>query len=953
MALWVAVHGFTDDMDNVADTFNQPLFELVERTNFLYDRLAALYGAGTFEAVRLLDVPVDAAATIGSIVYRDPVTGTFKPAQASISLADNFTIADSTFALGVLITTNGTLGTVILAGRCDLQTSLTPWTLSDLVEPGELFRAGPYYLSSLTAGRITAFPKGPVIYVGYFGTDYAILAPQYRDTAEAHRHLSYPLFSQPAGSQKVTDPEMPTGTHAILGFPPVVVDGTATQQPFVVVRGTYTDVEPVQYTPTLGGTLSTVPPTDFSDAKLYWTSSDPLEGSGSVRVTSFESPVTIGTRGLTVTLENQTGTNYSVPYQVTSDSQDKRTWIVQAPADLQGWVARRYRIAMTPLITDNGFRFQVTGGPASYADNRVSDLITISCPGYICTIPFTEPTAAQTTVIGTNVFEYIVAGGTVGTPGHLPVELTGTPALTMANLQTAVIGAGDSTSIPVLGAANMYLGTPHSTITHKGATITGVATAGSFVGTAKLLVFDQNMHTLIDTGIWGSGSWYGVTALNNGLSIIPVPYRLDGTPLSSPNCDAGDFWAGSIIDEAPGAAFEYALSMHPSLAQQYPPIPMKSATFVLNGVELDAEGMFDLDPTYRLGFKGLYWYSDAYGMVPWPADWTSRTSPGSAHMRQNAVLHTVRNTGPSGSVTSLRPAPGSPVTIKRCGTADDATVGDLEINIDLGLSTTPAGIAGYQVVKASKGSKLQLGPVVERILPGPGVTVSQNSGAPNGQGIVTIGLAGDTTYTGDFDEVSLQNAKEEVMGMFPYIRLLPYRSTVPTGFISKFKVPYSLDPSVKYRVIFYATIFGDTGISGTPVQYGGLKFTYSFLPGGTDIQPGDSMLGLNNAYTSPAKLISVPFGSATDPFTAYTANDPFLLHNDVSITNVPNKTVNAGFREFPIPAPDFASWGDPNWACVRAGSMVGIQIQRTAGTPLDYTGSIGFINLRWKLVPVI
>ena len=936
MSFWAAVHGINDGDNNDAATFNRPITELIQRTDYLNEQLQALYGAGEFAALRISDVPVVANTPVGTVVYRNPDSGTFEPAVASMLLEDNFTVGDSSFAIGVLVQITGALGKIVLAGACPLITGVIPWTVSSLVETGETFRAGPYYLSSFEAGRITANPSGPRIYIGNYDTDYAILSPQYRDTGEAHVHRTYALYSQPAGTQEVTNPDQPDGTHAIQGFTPVTPGGVD-RQPRLVVEGTWA-ADPTTYTIILGADSdkNTIP-AGFNDAMLYWSSSDILEGEGSIRVVGFDIPVVIGTKGLVASLENPTTDQWTVPYAVGggTDTLARRTWTIAAPDAVRGWKARKVRklLTRTPDTADNGYMFQLHGGPIQYADTRLADTVTIVCPGYACDLPMAaNPNAGDTTVVGASTFEY-TADGTVTVPTYIPVLIDTDVLVTVKNLKDAILDLADATLTPVIAAdgLSLTLGTTESSVTHIGAAIAGTATVGDVGSTAKLLVHDRYNVTLVTPVLW-TPSFTAQAVLANGLDILGIAYNEAGTYRTSVAMASGSTWSVDIVDEAPGAHFEYAVGMHQPMAQFYPPIPVTSAAFVLNGVELDPQNLFADDPTYKLGTSSIYWYSNAYGMVPWPADWTAWNQVYSPNLKQNAVLHFIRNANTTGGVTSLQPAPGSPLLVRRCGTADAATVGDLEIDIDLSKLTqggTPATTG------------------VQQILAGPGIYVDKPTG------IVTVSLASESTYSGDFDSVALLNAKEEVVGMFPYIKLLPWRtgsSNIPSGFVCKFRVPHNLT-NIRYYAKVYATVFGESDVAaGTPLS-AGLTFSYTFLPDLIEVMPGDSFKNLRDPYASPIKNVLVPFGGVT----AYTAFDPLLLHDDVNIPDVANQTVNGGFGVIPA-VNDFNGTvpGQPildtGLLCLRPGTIVGIKIQRASpGTASEYTGALGFLNLRWQL----
>lgn len=1010
MALWVAVHGLTDGQDVNADTFNRPLYELAERTNYLYGRLQTLVGANPYESIRLYDVPLTTTGTqapaVKDVVYLDNVTGTYVKAQASMDLLDEFIAANSAWAVGILIEKTGSTGTVLVSGRLPLESVGSPWTLTDLLETGEVFRNGQYYLSTMEAGKLTAAPSGPMIYVGYFladsdnpeAGDYAVINPQYRDTGESHVHRTYKLYTQPAGQQVITE-ETPSGIHYITGFDSVGVKAGTTDYtdrvPRLVPLGQWTGTAPVEYTIWLAnGTdeacaISTAP-ASWSDAYLHWTSTDIDEAAGMVRIWSFESPVTIGTHGLQVALENPSGytpfegTNWSVPYDCsgTGDTPDKRTWLVTAPTATAGWRARYWRQYFEdhPAV-DNKFSLLLIGGPHQQTDRRLADTVTAKC-AEIHQFELVLPTAGDTTEIDTPgsvgyVFEY-TADGTVSAVDHIPVQLAGDiydPLPTYVNLLTAMLAQDDLTLTPVLDEEDLYLmiGTSSgATVTHLGVAV-GVAAAGDGVisiGTADaaLLVYDQynrNLVTNYGTRYWSNAELWQPVALKNQLQILLVPFDNDGSAETNEEIELGDYWTCELTDTAPGANFVYAMGMHQSLNTYYPPVPAKVASLVLNGVELDSEMLFPTAAAYALSPDSIHWYSNQFGTVPWPIDWIDVDTVTETYLAQRLLLHFVRNSiGDTGYVTSLRSAVNSPIKVTQCGTNDAATTGDLMVDLDLMLQVEDTNLSGYRVVKNTSGNKLQRGPVVEQLIAGPGIVLTQASGAPSGQGKVTISLAGNDQYTGEFEEVALENAKQELIGMFPYIRLLGWEvggTNTPTGFVAKFRVPHTVADAY-YRVVVYATVFGEDDVvwyADATAPRAGLTFTYNILPdvypiGVTTPLPTKALnLAENLIQPAEAKSIAIPFGDVTqDPI--YHGYDPMLVHNNPAEADVAGQKYRALGLPFPSVDDDPQGWDgmDPNQLGVRPGSLVAIRISRAdlEDPKLEYTGALGFINLRWMLV---
>lgn len=1004
MDQWVAVHGLQDGVDLNADNLNQPIFELAQRTGYLYSWLRQLVSDSPFGSLRItgakLSTAEGLAPEVKDVVALDPVTRTYVKAQSTMSLLDVFTAGETAFAVGILVEKQGGTGTIVAAGKF----AVTGWAVADLLEPGETFRNGRYYLSASTPGKITATPTGPMIFVGMFVTaesdatalGYALLNPQYRDTGESHVHRAYKLPPQPAGQQYATG-TTPSDVHVVMGFAPDGAPGEGEQLPRLVVYGPWADTDDQQYVvwlSTYAGTdNATAPaPESWDDAYLHWISTDPAEGQGLVQLRGFELPVALGTRGLVAVLENPTGvtpdqaSDWDVPYAVVESGVEsaKRTWTLNIPTETQGWLARRYRQFMAgEVAVDTHFSFRVIGGPANYDDGRTYDTITALCAAVFSTdldadvIPGNHTGIAVT--VGTDEYKFEFTDDGTYEDGSIPVVKSAVLADTLRAMVEAMKAAAPEI-VPVLShdLATVLVGIK-GTGSVSTYTVGGSSTAmtqltsgaGHIGGTADLLVFDQDNVSLCQAAPW---IWEGATLwtplqLRNGLMLLPSAYDAAGTKYSAPGAIAvGDMWTAEIDDPAPGAHFEYSMGMHQALSAFYPPIPMQAGTLELNGVTLDSAEFFPGDATYWIGRKTLYWYPDAYGMVPWPKDWVSMDAPGSDNEQKKMLLHFAKNTiGDTGYVTSLRPAPNSPLKVLRCGTRDNAVVGDLAIDLDLSLTADDVGLNGYQVVKSASGNKLRRGPVVEKIIPGPGITVTQNQGAPAGQGTVTIGLANNAVYTGDFEEVSLENAKQEMIGMFPYVRLLGWTTggaNTPTAFTAKFRVPHTIE-NKPYRVVVYATVFGETDVPYVAemiLPRAGLAYTYAVLPDvypvGTAIGNPTNSLNLVDELLMPdaSKQVEVVMGNAAlSP--AYKAFDPMLIHNYGDEQPSPNVT---GQRQqvlgSPFPNPDDIAGAVTNIG-VRPGSLVAVRFARAnlsgvgAGKP-EYTGALGFINLRWMLVSV-
>lgn len=178
-----------------ASITNRPTSAVARRTQYLYDRLQAM-AAG--EALFIHDVPIEAAAEIGDVVYYDDVTLQYKRALAAVELDTQFgwyTISKSSYAIGVIYSkADVNIGSICTAG------TLRSFDLSNTIIEGSATTAGPYYLSMLQPGKLTTQRPPVGIYVLYNRGDNVIhVMPVPKDMLEDHIHHKHTLYAQPAG----------------------------------------------------------------------------------------------------------------------------------------------------------------------------------------------------------------------------------------------------------------------------------------------------------------------------------------------------------------------------------------------------------------------------------------------------------------------------------------------------------------------------------------------------------------------------------------------------------------------------------------------------------------------------------------------------------------------------------------------------------------------------------
>jgi hypothetical protein len=72
----------------------------------------------------------------------------------------------------------------------------------------------------------------------------------------------------------------------------------------------------------------------------------------------------------------------------------------------------------------------------------------------------------------------------------------------------------------------------------------------------------------------------------------------------------------------PGAAFGYNINAHPALKRLFPPLPPSACTLIWDK-GIDATGGTEVPITLAVVDRyGIWWLSNCYGDVPWPADFT-------------------------------------------------------------------------------------------------------------------------------------------------------------------------------------------------------------------------------------------------------------------------------------------------------------------------------------------
>lgn len=407
-------------------------------------------------------------------------------------------------------------------------------------------------------------------------------------------------------------------------------------------------------------------------------------------------------------------------------------------------------------------------------------------------------------------------------------------------------------------------------------------------------------------------------------------------------------WAtipGEDIEADPSLSnysFKYEVGLDADLWSHFPPFPITGCSLSIDGLEALPEIFYGDAATYKVTDSGIYWKSNKLvDGVPFPVkDGNETISGGFDH----GIFHLSSGKLPSSSfVTSIKAAQGSGIKIREEGTSKAANTGNLVIDAQIPVESTDPGLEGYRVPKKVNGNVLVFGPVVSKIIPGPGISVASRSGhRPNGCGDVMISAS--ESGGGSFDDIVLHNAKQELIGAFPYVKLLG-SSDVDSGFTMKMHIPVTADPSLRYGLVFYMSVFGVEGASASDAAYASaIDLRCSVLQ---DWYPQSD--GLHNGRLDNVASFGTNSGLVVKLCEAgvdYSAFDPVFVHNDPVFAedngDSPGKT---SYLAFPIGSSENAL--HPN-------ATVAITVSR--GKDAEYTGfteyaaGLGFMNMAWKLV---
>lgn len=946
--IWPQVNNLKNGDALDAQTLNEPIGQLASRTDYLKRRLGILDDNGVLSSVVLRGVRLSEdpllAPSIGNVVFLHSEKGNdgletfeFRKAQATMSLYDDFSAAESAFTVGILISGSKQSGDVLIYGKLDLGT--TAGFKSALLQGGEAFRSGRYYLSANEPGKVTAHPNGPLIYVGTFhasGNDsdtdfpkgsFACVNPQFLDIGTSHVHRAYRLVARPAGALDGTDVigHLPRESESALSS-----DSSGFSSPSLVFGGTWTSTNDVVY----GFSLHTA---SWGSTYLTWTRDGKQAGTAAIPAPDVSVDLD---NGLTVRVRLPEANSYGA-----TASEKDWTWDpLTFPHAGRGWVNHDVEAVAYAGDIDEvaSLGLSVSG---SWPEN--GGAVTAIFPGYATTKAFADvPTEGSTVEIDGTTYRFTKSPAE---DVQTDIQIAGTVDETLGNLAKRANGS----ETPKVFFRDTLLVVCDGTVT-GGTRIEGVPAAGFNVirvsgksgsGRSPLTVFHTADFRLLGAPVTDHECFTKSTFGR----LSAMVFAKDATSANNVLVLPGTRLTAVGYDFEPNAVYDYVMGLHQEVDYYFPPVPSQAAGLFVNGVEMESKALFPDNPTYAIGRKTLYWMEEEEGFLPWPDAATSRYSKVDPEDDKTMALHfSVGFQCATGPVTSLVPAPGSAVKLFTYGTNDPAHTGDLMIDARLDFGVDDNNIPGYCVAKQGRNGRLLGGPVVERVKAGPGIVVTQPQGCPAGQGTVTIGLEGD--LSGKFEEIALENAKQEKLGLFPYVSLLGWNSAgnIPSAFTAMMRVPGNLEDK-DYRLHIRSVVFGASSFSEASRQHAaGIQFEYNILPDYT----GGHFSSLKSGLLVPdqPRSIAIPFGHRDDTrYWKYEAFDPFVVTTADGSHEVPDISIPA--FGYPLPQVSEFSQVVPH---IKPGYLVAIRLSRSANPDTakydSYTGALGFMSLEWTLV---
>jgi hypothetical protein len=157
-------------------TVNVPIDQLTQREQHLYEKFNELSGKSVLLAfgqpIHPEEVPHFLPDSLAIVYFRSDSQGAglsrgitgFTSSQAS----SMFSPKDSNYSFGItkMIYSNTKTADLYIEGLCEFNVAMDH-PQRGIIQPGETFSVGPYFLSAKSPGKITRDPSGIPVYVGY------------------------------------------------------------------------------------------------------------------------------------------------------------------------------------------------------------------------------------------------------------------------------------------------------------------------------------------------------------------------------------------------------------------------------------------------------------------------------------------------------------------------------------------------------------------------------------------------------------------------------------------------------------------------------------------------------------------------------------------------------------------------------------------------------------------
>lgn len=303
---------------------------------------------------------------------------------------------------------------------------------------------------------------------------------------------------------------------------------------------------------------------------------------------------------------------------------------------------------------------------------------------------------------------------------------------------------------------------------------------------------------------------FDLTTLPAG-QVVP-PNTGDPHVITSPDSDLPGWLPANhaVFDgKAPvGAKFGYNLSVDSTLQSVFPPIPLQSASVIMQRPsvwdtlsERKWYGQQLLPDLVVVNRDGIWWMSDCYDEVPWATDLDTTVSMSSSYgecdpaakpISLKLYFTRVGFATDNSSVTSLRSLDPR-LKVLCAGKTDVAFSGDIDLDLDLSLMNGVSNAAGFTVIKTfdPAQNKFNSGKVVEGVYAtSSNVLLSSDSTFTVGstvyhQGRIGVGVLSQPSRELSSQLVRLEGVTEE---SFP-VMYLGMPNDTQTSYVVKFEVP--------------------------------------------------------------------------------------------------------------------------------------------------------------------